>query len=111
MLRTHLPLVWFKLPDEAADDAINESHAMRQFIGLSFATRQIPDATTPLLIRYLLEKPYRGRTTFRSRTEAFDASGWILRGENLADTAITAGSSSTKCASLVVDVHSWTFAA
>ena len=47
MLRMYLLQVWFHLSDEAVEDQINDSYAMRQFMGLDFTQRQVPDATTP----------------------------------------------------------------
>jgi transposase, IS5 family len=37
MLRMYLLQVWFSLSDEAVEDAIYDSYAMRRFMGLDFA--------------------------------------------------------------------------
>lgn len=44
MLRMYLLQVWFSLSDEAVEDAIYDSYAMRRFMGLDFAVDQVPYA-------------------------------------------------------------------
>ena len=57
MLRMYLLQVWFNLSDEAVEDQINDSYAMRQFMGLDFAVTQVPDATVAALISGSLVEP------------------------------------------------------
>ena len=56
MLRMYFLQQWFGLGDEALEDAIYDSHAMREFVGLDFARESVPDATTLLKFRRLLEE-------------------------------------------------------
>lgn len=56
MLRMYLLQVWFSLSDEGVEDAIYDSYAMRRFMRLDFASEQVPDATTLLHFRHLLEQ-------------------------------------------------------
>ena len=44
MLRMYLLQVWFNLGDEAVEDAIYDSYAMRRFMGLDFVVEQVPTA-------------------------------------------------------------------
>lgn len=60
-----------------AEDAIYDSYAIRQFMGLDFAVEQVPDATALLDFRHLLEKRDRGKRLFESRNEIVDEQGWI----------------------------------
>ncbi|WP_299518251.1 transposase [uncultured Serinicoccus sp.] len=55
MLRMYLLQLWFSLSDEGAEEAFYDSYAMRRFMGLDFARQQVPDATTLLHFRHLLE--------------------------------------------------------
>ena len=64
MLRMYLLQVWFHLSDEGVEDQINDSFAMRSFMRLDFGTRQVPDATTLLHFRHLLEKHKLGEAMF-----------------------------------------------
>ena len=59
MLRMYLLQAWFSLSDEGVEDAIYDSYAMRRFLGLDFTVEQVPDATTLLHVRHLLEKHAR----------------------------------------------------
>ena len=96
MLRMYLLQVWFSLSDEAVEDAIYDSYAMRKFLGLDFTVEQVPDATTLLHFRHLLEKHQLGRRLFDAQNELFDEQGWIMRGGSIVDATIIAAPSSTK---------------
>ena len=96
MLRMYLLQVWFSLSDEGVEDAIYDSYAMRRFMGLDFAVEQVPDATTLLHFRHLLEKHKLGERLFESQNDIFDEQGWIMRGGSIVDATIIAAPSSTK---------------
>ena len=55
MLRMYLLQIWFNLSDEGLEDAIYDSYAFRQFIGINFLEEQVPDVTTLLKFRHLQE--------------------------------------------------------
>ncbi len=99
MLRMYLLQAWFSLSDEGVEDAIYDSYAMRTFMGLDFAVEQVPDATTLLGFRHLLEKHQLGEKLFESQNQIFDEQGWIMRGGTIVDATIIAAPSSTKNAS------------
>lgn len=96
MLRMYLLQVWFSLSDEGVEDAIYDSYAMRRFLGLDFAVEQVPDATTLLHFRHLLEEHRLGEKLFEAQNEIFDEQGWIMRGGSIVDASIIAAPSSTK---------------
>ncbi|MEO7069777.1 MAG: IS5 family transposase, partial [Nostocoides sp.] len=96
MLRTYLLQVWFSLSDEGVEDAIYDSYAMRRFMGLDFAVEQVPDATTLLHFRHLLEKHAMGERLLAAQGEIFESQGWIMRGDSIVDATIIAAPSSTK---------------
>ena len=56
MLRMYLLQSWFNLSDEGIEDAIYDSYAFRKFMSIDFNSEQVPDATTLLKFRHLLEK-------------------------------------------------------
>lgn len=99
MLRMYLLQVWFSLSDEGVEDAVYDSYAMRAFMGLDFAVEQVPDATTLLHFRHLMEKHKLGEKLFAAQNEIFEAQGWIMRGGSIIDATIIAAPSSTKNAS------------
>ena len=96
MLRMYLLQAWFSLSDEGVEDAIYDSYAMRRFLGLDFTVEQVPDATTLLHFRHLLEKHELGRKLLESQGEIFEEQGWIMRGGSIVDATIIAAPSSTK---------------
>ncbi len=96
MLRMYLLQVWFSLSDEGVEDAIYDSYAMRKFMGLDFSVEQVPDATTLLHFRHLLEKHSLGEKLFQAQNEIFEEQGWIMRGGSIVDATIIAAPSSTK---------------
>ena len=105
MLRMYLLQVWFSLSDEGVEEAIYDSYAMRRFMGLDFAVEQVPDATTLLHFRHLLEKHELGEKLFAAQQEIFEQEGWIMRGGSIVDATIIAAPSSTKNASGTRDLE------
>ena len=55
MLRIYFLQQWYGLVDETSEDAIYDSHAMRIFAGFDLGVESVPDATTLLNFRCLLE--------------------------------------------------------
>ncbi|MDQ3274526.1 MAG: IS5 family transposase [Actinomycetota bacterium] len=96
MLRMYLLQAWFSLSDEGVEEAIYDSYAMRKFMALDFALEQVPDATTLLHFRHLLEDHQLGEKLFADQNEIFDAQGWVMRGGSIVDATIIAAPSSTK---------------
>lgn len=97
MLRMYLLQVWFHLSDEGVEDQINDSFAMRQFMRLDFGRgRQVPDATTLLHFRHLLEKHRLGEAMFTALNARLEAEGLMMRGGSIVDATIIAAPSSTK---------------
>jgi IS5 family transposase len=96
MLRMYLLQVWFSLSDEGVEEAIYDSYAMRRFMGLDFAVEQVPDVTTLLHFRHLLEKHRLGEKLFQAQNRIFDEQGWMMRGGSIVDATIIAAPSSTK---------------
>ena len=90
MLRMYLLQVWFSLSDEGVEDAVYDSYAMRKFMGLDFAVEQVPDSTTLLHFRHLLENHELGEKLLESQNEIFDQQGWIMRGGSIVDATIIA---------------------
>jgi IS5 family transposase len=61
MLRIHLLQQWYDLSDPAMEDALIEVSTMRRFAGIALITDRIPDETTILAFRHLLEKHDLGK--------------------------------------------------
>ena len=65
MLRMYLMQNWFNLSDVGIEEAIYDSYAMRKFLGINFMDEQVPDATTLLKFRHLLEQHHIGEKIFQ----------------------------------------------
>lgn len=80
MLRMYLLQCWFNLSDEGVEEAIYDSYAFRKFMGINFAEEQVPDATTLLHFRHIIEENKIGEKLFNALKAAFDEAGLIYRG-------------------------------
>ena len=49
MLRMYFLQQWSTLADEALEDTLYDSQAMREFVGIDLGRENVPDATTPLM--------------------------------------------------------------
>ena len=96
MLRMYLMQNWFNLADEAIEDAIYDSYAMRLFMHLDFLEKQVPDATTLLKFRHLLEREKIGEKIFADVNQRLDAAGLIMHVGTIVDATIIASTPSTK---------------
>ena len=56
MLRIYFLQQWFNLSDPAAEDAIYDSESMRRFARVELGDDVVPDETTILRFRHLLEQ-------------------------------------------------------
>ena len=65
MLRIYFLQQWYALADEALEDALYDSQSMRTFAGLDLSLEAIPDATTLLHFRHLLDRHDLTKQLFR----------------------------------------------
>ena len=64
MLRLHCLQQWFNLSDPAVEEALYDSRAMRQFVGIDLGREPVPDETTICKFRHLLEAHDIGKQLF-----------------------------------------------
>ena len=96
MLRMYLLQIWFNLSDEGVEDAIYDSYAFRKFMNIDFMEEQVPDATTLLKFRHLLEENHLGEVFFKAINRVMEATGHIMHGGTIVDATIISAPSSTK---------------
>jgi len=96
MLRMYLLQNWFNLSDFGVEEAIYDSYAMRKFMRLDFMTQQVPDSTTLLHFRHLLEKHLIGEKIFLDVVDRLDEAGLMMHGGTIVDATIIEAPSSTK---------------
>ena len=92
MLRVYFLQQWYALADEALEDAIHDSRAMRAFIGGDI----VPDATTLLGFRHLLEEHGLTQRLFAEINAVLTERGAFLREGTIVDATIIAAAPSTK---------------
>jgi IS5 family transposase len=96
MLRMYIAQQCFGLSDEAIEDALYDSQAIRRFVGMDLARDTAPDATTLLKFRRLLEDNKLTVTIFENINQHLAAKGLMMRGGTVVDATIIAAPSSTK---------------
>jgi IS5 family transposase len=96
MLRIHCLQQWYGLSDPAMEEELYEIASMRQFAGLSLARGTVPDETTILNFRHLLEQHGLAREIFEAVKGHLQAAGLLLRQGTIVDATIIAAPSSTK---------------
>ena len=96
MLRMYLVANWFNLGDEACEDALYDIPAFRDFCRIDLGHERVPDATTLLNFRHLLEKHQIGAALFAKVGELLLANGMKLSGGTIVDATLIAAPPSTK---------------
>ena len=96
MLRMYLLQCWYNLSDEGIEDEIYDSYALRTFMGINFFDEQVPDATTLLKFRHLLEKYNVGKVLFEAISRTLEERGYMMRGGTIVDATLISAPSSTK---------------
>ena len=96
MLRIHLMQQWYDLSDPAMEDALIEVPTMRRFAGIDLISNRIPDETTILAFRHLLEKQDLGKQIFETVKAHLKANGMAMKQGTIIDATLIAAPSSTK---------------
>jgi IS5 family transposase len=96
MLRIHLMQQWYDLSDPAMEDALIEVPTMRRFAGIDLISDRIPDETTILSFRHLLEKHDLGKQIFETVKAHLKANGMAMKQGTIIDATLIAAPSSTK---------------
>ena len=96
MLRIYFLQIWFNLSDPGAEEAIYDSESMRRFARIELSEDTIPDETTILNFRHLLEEHELTRAMFERINGLLEGKGLLLRSGTIVDATIIAAPSSTK---------------
>jgi IS5 family transposase len=96
MLRIHFMQQWFALSDPAMEEALHDMPVMRSFAGLDAGVDAIPDETTILNFRHLLEAKGLAVALFAEVNGLLAEKGLLLRQGTLVDATLIAAPSSTK---------------
>ena len=96
MLRIHLLQQWYSLSDPAMEEALIEVPTMRRFAGIELINDRIPDETTILVFRDLLEKHGLGEQVFETVKDHLSEKGMTMCHGTIVDVILLAAPSSTK---------------
>lgn len=96
MLRIYFLQNWYALSDPMAEETLYDSEAMRRFAGIELGDDRIPDETTILNFRHLLERHGLTEAIFADVNAHLADKGITLRSGTLVDATIIDAPSSTK---------------
>ena len=96
MLRIHFIQHWFNLADLACEQALYDSASLRRFVGIDLGCEPVPDATTMLRFRRLLNANKLGEALFARVGKELQARGIKVNTGTIVDATIIGAPSSTK---------------
>jgi IS5 family transposase len=88
MLRIYFLQQWFNLSDASAEEALYDSVAMREFVGIDLSREPAPDQTTIWRFRLLLDHRGLGRQSFAAVGQHLKAAGLKLSMGVIVDASI-----------------------
>jgi IS5 family transposase len=96
MLRVYFMQQWFNLSDPQAEDALYDIEPMRRFAGIELAEDAIPDESTILRFRHLLEAQQLTEKIFAEVRTLLEEKKLLLKSGTIVDATIISAPSSTK---------------
>ena len=96
MLRVHFLQHWFNLSDPAMEEALYDTPMFREFAGLDMGEDNLPDESTILRFRHLLEKHSLSLQLLATVNATLTAKGLLLKSGTVVDATLIAAPSSTK---------------
>ena len=96
MLRIYFLQNWYALSDPMAEEMLYDSDTMRRFAGIELGDDRVPDETTVLNFRHLLERHALTEAIFAEVNAHLANKGMTLRSGTLVDATIIDAPSSTK---------------
>jgi IS5 family transposase len=96
MLRMHFVQHWFNLADDACEEALLDSTSLRRFVGIDLGRERVPDGTTLLKFRRLLNEHKLGEQLFAKVGQVLQARGLKVGSGTIVDATIIGAPSSTK---------------
>ncbi len=96
MLRIHFMQQWFALSDPAMEEALHDVPLFREFAGLEGWSDRLPDESTILRFRHVLEQHNLAPQILQVVNELLSAEGLLLKSGTVVDATLIAAPSSTK---------------
>ncbi|WP_086135650.1 IS5 family transposase [Methylocaldum sp. SAD2] len=95
-LRIYFLQQWYALSDPGLEDALYEIESMRRFAGLELVEDALPDETTILNFRRLLERHELTAQLMNTINDVLEQKGLLLKGGTMVDATIIHAAPSTK---------------
>jgi IS5 family transposase len=96
MLRIYFMQQWFNLCDPAMEDALFDSESMRRFAGIELIEDAVPDESTILRFRHLLERHQLTQRLFELVRGLLEQKRLLLKSGTIVDATIIDAPPSTK---------------
>ncbi len=96
MLRIHFLQHWFELSDPGVEETLYDSRAMRTFVGIDLGKEPVPDETTILKFRHLMERHNLADELFRLVNVYLAENGMKINRGTIVDASIISAPTSTK---------------
>lgn len=96
MMRMLFVQHWFNLADEACEEALYDSASLRSFVDIDLGRERVPDSTTLLRFRRLLEQHQLGQALLAKVGEVLQGHGMKVGTGTIVDATIISAPSSTK---------------
>ncbi len=96
MLKIYFLQQWYNLSDPAAEEAMYDRNSFQKFLDIDLLSEYVPDETTILNFRHVLEKHQLPEKFFKIVNEILEEKGFLLKEGTIVDATILAAPSSTK---------------
>jgi len=96
MVRIYFLQQWYGLSDPGMEEALYDIEAVRRFAGIELGEQEIPDETTILNFRHLLEKHHLTEKLLAEVNQYLSEKKLLLREGTIVDATLISAPSSTK---------------
>ena len=96
MLKIYFLQQWYSLSDPAAEEGIYDRNSFQKFLEIDLLSHPVPDETTILNFRHLLEEHKLQERFFAVVNELLEQKGLLMKAGTIVDATIIAAPSSTK---------------
>lgn len=96
LLRLYCLQLWYNLSDPGLEDAVHDRLSFQRFLGLDPLTQKVPDETTVLHFRHMLEKHRLTEAIFARVRTQLEERGLLVKAGTIVDATVLAASGSTK---------------
>lgn len=96
MFKIHCLQQWFNLSDPGAEDAIYDRNSFQKFLAIDLMTDRVPDETTILNFRHLLERNNLAKILFEEINKYLEEENLLLKEGTAIDATLIAAPTSTK---------------